>query len=163
MNDSIKRIKILGRAQAVVLRAHVRRTMQRLVVMVFGCIFALFALGVLNHAAYSAIESRLGPVEAGIIVGAVDLLLSALFFLKALSDQQPSEEERMAQEITELASDGLSADFEQAREEAREFMESTKRLGDVARGISSILGGPLAQLVQFLTQAAPIPMDKSKH
>jgi hypothetical protein len=122
--------------------------------MALGIVFALLALGALNHAAYLALSSRFGPVAAGVSVGICDLLLSAALFGAGLADGKLSEEERLAAEITQMATEGLSDDFDLAREEVREFMTHTRRIGEVAHTIASFFGGPLARAVQNFLQSS---------
>jgi hypothetical protein len=153
MNDSLRKVQLVARAQAAILRAQVRRTVQSLVLVAVGLVFALLAVGVLNFAAYAAVEMRLGPGRAGLIVGFVDLLLAGALFVKGLAVPAPTEEETLAREITQLATEGLSAELDEAREELRAFMKSTRRLGEIAQQVTSIAGGPLAQLIKLLSRA----------
>jgi hypothetical protein len=152
MNDSLKKVQILARAQAAILRAQLRRSVQSLVLVAVGLVFALLAVGVLNFAAYAAVELRLGPGRAGLIVGCVDLLLAGALFAKGLAASPQSEEEKLAREITEMATEGLGAELDEARDELRAFMKSTRRLGEIAHEVTAIAGGPIAQLVKFLSR-----------
>jgi high-affinity Fe2+/Pb2+ permease len=152
MNDSLKKVQILARAQAAILRAQVRRSVQSLVLVAVGLVFALLAVGVLNFAAYAALEMRLGPGRAGLLVGCVDLLLAGGLFFKGLAASSETEEEKLAREITEMATEGLGADLDEARAELSTFMKSTRKLGEIAHHVSSIAGGPLAELIKFLSR-----------
>lgn len=153
MNDTIKKVELLARAQTAILRVHLRRSVQSLVFVAIGLVFALLAVGVLNFAAYAAVEMRLGPGRAGLIVGCVDLLLAGALFAKGLATSPQTEEEKLAREITELATEGLSADVEEAREELRAFMKSTRRLGEIAQQVTSITGGTVAEVLKFLSRS----------
>jgi hypothetical protein len=149
MNDSVKKLQILARAQAAIVRAEVRRSIQSLVLVAVALVFALLAIGVLNFAAYAALELRFGPARAGLIVGAVNLLLAGALVAKGLARSPPSEEERLAREITDMATEGLSAELDEARDELREFMKSTRRLGEIAHHVTAIVGGPVAELLRI--------------
>jgi hypothetical protein len=85
-------------------------------------------------------------------VGCVDLLLAFVLFAKAFAVSPPTEEEKLAREITELATEGLSAELDDAREELHAFMKSTRRLGEIAQQLTSIAGGPVSQLFKILTR-----------
>jgi len=152
MNDTVKKVELLARAQAAILRVQLRRSVQSLVFVAVGLVFALLAVGVLNFAAYAALEMRLGPGRAGLIVGFVDLLLAGVLFAKGLATSPPTEEEKLAREITELATEGLSADLDEARVELGAFMKSTRRLGEIAQQVTSITGGTVAEIFKFLSR-----------
>jgi hypothetical protein len=149
MNDSVKKLQILARAQAAIVRAQVRRGIQSLVLVAVALVFALLAVGVLNFAAYAALDLRIGPARAGLIVGSVDLLLAAALLAKGLAQSAQSEEERLAREITDMATEGLSAELDEARDELREFMKSTRRLGEIAHQVTAIVGSPVAELLRM--------------
>jgi hypothetical protein len=153
MNDSVKKIQILARAQTAILRAQIRRSVQSLVLVAVGLVFALLAVGVLNFAAYAALEMRLGPGQAGLIVGCVDLLLAGALFAKGLAQSPPSEEEALAREITEMTTEGLSSDLEEARNELREFMKSTRRLGEIVQRVTSLVSTPAAELIKLVSSS----------
>jgi hypothetical protein len=55
MNDSLRKLQVLARAEAAILRAHLRRSIRNLVLVAVGLVFALLAVGVLNFAAYAAV------------------------------------------------------------------------------------------------------------
>jgi hypothetical protein len=151
MNDSVKKIQILARAQTAILRAQLKRSVQSLVLVAVGLVFALLAIGVLNFAAYAALEMRLGAWRAGLIVGLVDLLLAGLLFAKGLTQSPASEEEALAREITEMATEGLSADLEEARNELRDFMKSTRRLGEIVQRVTSLVSSPAVELIKLVS------------
>ena len=153
MNDSVKKIQILARAQTAILRAQIRRNVQSLVLVAVGLVFALLAVGVLNFAAYAALEMRLGPGTAGLIVGCVDLLLAGALFAKGLAPSPPTEEEALAREITEMTTEGLSADLDEARNELREFMKSTRRLGEIVQRVTSLVSTPAAELIKLVSSS----------
>ncbi|HSC88853.1 MAG TPA: hypothetical protein VLC09_16335 [Polyangiaceae bacterium] len=150
MNDTLEKVQILGRAQAAMLRAQLRRSVQKLVVVAVGLVFALLALGSLNYAALMALQKPLGAPLAGLALGLLDLLVAAVLFAKGLAEPPPSEEEILAKQISEMATNGLSRDLDEAREELREFMRDTKQLGQVFRQVSSFLGEPVVQLLKLL-------------
>jgi len=152
MNDSLQKVQIVARAQAAILRAQIRRSVASLVLVAIGLVFALLAIGVLNFAAYAGVEMRLGPGPAGLIVGSVDLLLAAALFAKGLAVSPPSEEEKLAREITEMATEHLSAELDEARDELRAFMKSTRRLGEIAQQAASIASGPTAELLRIFSR-----------
>lgn len=151
MNDSVKKVQILAHAQTAVLRAQLRRSVQRLMLVAVGLVFGLLAVGVLNFAAFAALEMRLGSAYAALVVGCVDLLLAGALFAKGLAQSLPSEEEALAREITEMATEGLSADLDEARSELRDFMKSTRRLGEIVQRVTSIVSSPAAELIKLVS------------
>jgi len=153
MNDSVKKIQVLVRAQSAVLRLQVRRSVQSLVLVAVGLVFALLAVGVLNFAGYAALEMRFGPGRAGLIVGCIDLVLAGVLFAKGLAQSPPTEEEALAREITEMATEGLGADLDEARNELREFMTSTRRLGEIVQRVTSIVSSPAVDLIKFVSSS----------
>ncbi len=150
MNDSVRKIQILARAQTAILRVQLRRSVQSLVLVAVGLVFALLAIAVLNFAGYEALAVRLGPGRAGLIVGCIDLVLAAALFAKGLAQSAPTEEEALAREITDMATEGLSADLEATRSELRDFMKSTRRLGELVHDVTSVVSGPAAELAKLV-------------
>jgi hypothetical protein len=155
MNDSVKKLQILARAQAAIVRAQIRRSVQSLVLVAVALVFALLALAVLNFGAYATLAVRFGPALAGLIVGCVDLLFAGLLIAKGLAESPPTEEERLAREITDMATEGLSAELDAARDELRDFMKSTRRLGEIAHYVTSLIGSPVVEFIRmFATSSA---------
>lgn len=150
MNDTLKKLQVLGRAQAAVIRAQLRRSVQKLVVVAVGLVFTLLALAALNYAALAALQEHLSAAQSGLVLGLFDLLVGALLFAKGLAEHPPGEEELLAREITEMATDGLSADFDEARQEVRDFMRDTRQMGQVIHQVASIIGGPVAQVIKVI-------------
>lgn len=160
MNDTLRKLQVLGRAQSTVIRAQLRRSVQKLVVVAVGLVFTLLALAALNYAALAGLQEHMSPAAAGLVLGLLDLVVGALLFAKGLAEHPPTEEELLAREITEMATDGLSADFDEAREEVRDFMRETKQLGQVIHQVASIFGGPVAQVFKLLFGLWPRPGAK---
>jgi len=150
LNDTLKKLQVLGRAQAAVIRAQLRRSVQKLVVVAVGLVFTLLALAALNYAALAALQEHLSAAQSGLVLGLFDLLVGALLFAKGLAEHPPGEEELLAREITEMATDGLSADFDEARQEVRDFMRDTRQMGQVIHQVASIIGGPVAQVIKVI-------------
>jgi hypothetical protein len=150
MNDYFKKLQILAHAQTAVLRAQARRSVQSLVLVAIGLVFGLLAVGVLNFSAFAALEMRLGTWRAALIVGCVDLLLAGALFAKGLARSSPTEEEALAREITQMVTEGLSADLDEARNELRDFMKSTRTLGEIVQRVTAIVSSPATELIKLV-------------
>jgi len=109
-------------------RIRVQRTGFQAALFTVAALFALFGLVLLNLAGYHGLAPRMGSAGAALAVAAVNMVLAAVAVAIALNARPGSANEKMAQEIRDLASDEIKKDVDEVRGEIN-------RVGDEIEGI----------------------------
>ena len=124
----MNKLQILARAEMALARIRVQRTGFQAALFAAAALFALFALALLNLAGYHALAPRMGSAGAALAVAAANMVLAAVAVAVALNARPGSANEKMAQEIRDLASDEIKKDVDEVRGEIN-------RVGDEIEGI----------------------------
>lgn len=144
MSAPIAKLRIAVQTETSLLRLRSRQAFRALALLAIACVFVLLAVTVLNEAAFDALSRPLGPILAGVIVGAVDLCCAALLMHIALAEPEESEEERLAEKLREITYTSLNEDLDAARDEVRAFVQDVRQIqktvGDVTSGIRGATG-----------------------
>ncbi|GMG86546.1 phage holin family protein [Biformimicrobium ophioploci] len=115
MSDSVMKLQLVARAEMALLKAQTRQSARRAVWMVIGGIFALIGLAMLAFAAYLSMKDALGENWAAVCVAAIAFVLALVLVLIGRGQSQPSEEERLARQIRDMAYAELDKDIQQVR------------------------------------------------
>lgn len=115
MSDSVMKLQLVARAEMALLKAQTRQSARRAVWMAIGGIFALIGLAMLAFAAYLSMKDALGENWAAVCVAAIAFVLALVLVLIGRSQAQPSEEERLARQIRDMAYAELDKDMQQVR------------------------------------------------
>ena len=129
------KLRILARAEMALAQIRVKRTGFQAALFAVAALFALVGLALLNLAAYNALVPRLGPALAALAVGGANLLLAAIAVIVALKARPGSADEKMAQEIRDLASDEIKKDVDEVRDDINRISDE---IAGIRAGISSI-------------------------
>ena len=124
----MNKLQILARAEMALARIRVQRTGFQAALFAVAALFALFGLALLNLAGYHLLAPRMGSAGAALAVAAVNMVLAAVAVAIALNARPGSANEKMAQEIRDLASDEIKKDVDEVRGEIN-------RVGDEIEGI----------------------------
>jgi hypothetical protein len=131
----MQKLQILARAEMALARIKVQRTGFQAALFAVAALFALVGLALLNLAAYHALVPRLGPAFAALAVGGANLLLAAIAIVIALKARPGSAEEKLAQEIRDLASDEIKKDFDEVRDDINRISDE---IAGIRAGFSSV-------------------------
>ena len=131
----MQKLRILARAEIALARIKVQRTGFQAVLFVVAALFALVGLALLNLAAYNALIPRLGAALAALAVGGANLLLAAIAIVVALKARPGSADEKVAQEIRDLASDEIKKDFDEVRDDINRISDE---IAGIRAGIGSV-------------------------
>ena len=82
--QSLKLARIAADAERLRLKRHVRRLVMRAMFGAIACVFLLCALTSAHVVGYIALRLRLAPLQAGLVVLGVDLVLAILLGLLAM-------------------------------------------------------------------------------
>jgi hypothetical protein len=98
------------------------------------------AITALNGAAFEALQTQVGPIFAGLLIGAVDLLVATPLMHSALKEPPETAKEKLAQSVRDITYSSLGEDLDGLRTELRDFVSYIRRLrqtvGDVTKGVS---------------------------
>lgn len=133
----MNKLQILARAEVALAKIKAQRTGFQVALFALAAVFALFAYTLLNLAGYHALARLFGPALAALGVAAANLVLAAVALAIAVNVRPGRDNEKMAQEIRDLASDEIRKDIDEVRDEI-------SRIGDeiegIRSGISSVRG-----------------------
>lgn len=149
MTDPILlKLRILARAELALFRIHGRRAAAQTTGLVVALVLALLALGMLNLSAYLALAEKLDPAVAALLVAVGDGLLAAIVVALSRRAGPSEDEEKMAQDIRDMAYDELGADVAAVREELAKVSEDLRR---IRSGFAALTGSATAGLVSLLS------------
>lgn len=131
MTDPILKIKIVARAEKALLLIQAKRVAKRMVLVAGALVFALLGLGMLNFAGYQALATTQGPAVAALLIALFDGALALVIVAVARSAGASNEQEKMVEEIRDMAYNELNVDIEEFKSE----------LGQVSAEIGSIRAG----------------------
>jgi hypothetical protein len=124
----MNKLQILARAEIALTKIRVQRTGFQAALFAVAALFALFGLALLNLAGYHGLAQRMGPAVAALAVAAANMALAGVAVAIALNARPGRTNEKMAQEIRDLASDEIKKDVDEVRGEVN-------RIGDEIEGI----------------------------
>ena len=152
MNDPVLKLNLLVRSEMALARIRSRRGVTRIIFSLIGMIFVLLGLGMLNFAIYQAFAAGFSPAMSGLFVALINLFLAGFIFLVASKTGAESNEEKMAQEIRDLAYAELNSDVAAVKNEISKVGDDVKR---IRAGFSSLTGSTSSILPIFnlLTKA----------
>lgn len=135
MTDPVMKLQILARAELALAQIRVQREIKRAALFGVAGVFALLGLGMFNFAAYLALSSKYGPAVAASVVALIDTTITGVIVLISLKTKSRENEEKLAREISELASTELSRDIEEVK---AEITKITDDLRSIRAGILAV-------------------------
>jgi hypothetical protein len=135
MDDLIKKLRLLAKAEAILVRLHLRRAVMQVSLVMAAALFGLLALAMLNVALYLLLAPRLDPAMAAFVVAGADLLVAVLAVVAA-GRLEIGHEATEAESIRNAAMQELTADAERMR-------TKLEVLGDDIRDIRTTVSGIL--------------------
>ena len=135
MNKELSnKLHLLIRSEKALLRLEMRKKGRQVVFIAIAILAVLATLIMLNISAYLYLTEASTPLNAALILMAVDLAVAILFFILA-SRQELGNEAESINEIRDYALQELSGEFEEIKQEASEIRESFSK---VSGGISAV-------------------------
>jgi hypothetical protein len=135
MDDLIVKLRVLAKAEAILVRLHLRRAVRQMSLALAAALFGLLALAMLNVSLYLYLSVRMDPALAAFAAAGVDLVIGVAAIIAAGRLELGSEAET-AEMIRDRAITELAADAERVRQQ----MES---LGDDIKGIRTSISSIL--------------------
>jgi hypothetical protein len=132
--STIKRnLHLFWRAERSLAESRLKLTSRKLTLAAGAGIAGLFALGMLNLAAFFALEQSLGQPGAAAVVGVINIVLAGLF-LSIAQGIRPGEEEEMVKEVRDMAIGEIGGEIEGVQEKFAQIR------GDI-EGMRNSIGG----------------------
>ena len=135
MDDLITKVRLLAKAEAILLRLHLQRAVRQVSLVLAAALFGLLALAMLNVALYLSLAPRIDPALAALAVAGTDLLVGVVAVVAA-SRLELGPEAEAAESIRDAATQELAADAERLRKKVED-------LGEDIRGIRTSISGIL--------------------
>jgi len=149
VDDLIKKLRLLAKAEAILVRLHLRRAVRQMSLVLGAALFGLLALAMLNVALYLLLAPRIDPALAAFAVAGMDLLVGVAAVVAA-GRLELGPEAETAEMIRDRATSELAADAERLRKQLEGLGEDIK---GIRTSISSILqpgGISLTAVFQWL-------------
>ena len=137
MTEPLQKVRILSRAEMVLLKIHLRSLAKKTILYAAGLLVVLLAVGMFNLAAYMFLAERLAPPVAALLLAAFNAVIAMGLFLTAKATR-PGPETHLAEEVRDLAVAALQADADAVRANLNEVKADVHR---IRSGISGMFGG----------------------
>lgn len=135
MEDIIRKLRLLAKAEAILVRLHLQRAVRQISLVLAAALFGLLALAMLNVALYLLLAPRIGAALAAFTVAGIDLL-TAVLAVVAAGRLELGPDAAAVETIRDTAMQELAADAERLR-------KHLENLGDDIRGIRDTVSGIL--------------------
>lgn len=149
MDELIAKLRLLAKAEAILVRLHLRRAVRQVSFILAAALFGLLALAMLNVALYLFLAPRFDPALAALAVAGMDALVAVIAILAA-SRLELGPEAEDAESIRDLVSNELAADAERLRAQLDDLGRDIKRIRSAVTGITQPGGIGLPVIFQWL-------------
>ena len=112
MNNTIRKLKLLGQTELTLVEITGRRATRSLALVAIAVGLALLTILAVNAGAYFMLAERFSQATSAFLVAGGNAALAALALL-AVKNSKPSREEQMARDIRDLARQEVSTDLEE--------------------------------------------------
>jgi hypothetical protein len=153
MSELPLKLQLLARAEWALARIRMQRTAIRSAMFACAGVFALFGLGMLNFAAFHAMNPGFGPALAGLFVAVIDMVLAGGVLFAALKAGGRESEENLALEMRELAQTELNRDIEQVNAELAQISADVRKIHSSLTSFSSVVANTVGPVLGLLRSA----------
>ena len=115
MHRVLSHLRILWRVESTIAEARLRVTVHRAVLYIFAALIAVFGLGMLNVAAFFALQPHWGATWAAFAAALGDFVLAIIAVLIAVA-VRPGADVNTALELRQAAIEGLEAELSALQE-----------------------------------------------
>lgn len=135
MEDIVRDLNILWRAESIVAEIRIRDVTKRLELRAFAALTAVFALLMLNLAGFFGFQQWWGPVWASLAMAALDLAVAALMLTLAAA-AKPGRDLALARDVRQAALESLAAHAQGLRQEAASLRDDIGRMRATLAGLA---------------------------
>ncbi len=150
MNEFLVKLRILLKAEMILLHLQVRRTVMQVAFYIAAALLVVLAVGMLNIALYLYLAPRLDNAGAALVVAVVNIVL-AMVAVVAAGRLRLDPEADAVRAVREDVLAKLTADAEQVKTQIADLNDDIKRIRTAVTGLLSFGGVNFASLFQWVT------------
>lgn len=154
MSDPMMKLQLIARAEMAIGQINARRVASRSALFSVALVFLLLGLAMATMALYFALEPSFGAPLSALIVSMIDIIIGAIFILKAKGAGPSENEEKLAREIRDMAYAELGSDIEKAKNELDQITNDVKRIRSGFTSFTSGAAGSLGPIISMLVKIA---------
>lgn len=149
MDEFLIKMRLLLKAEMILFRLQLRRTLQQAAFYIAAVLLAVLAAGMLNIALYLYLAPRLDNASAALAVAIVDIVLAVVAVVVA-GHLRLGPEVDAVRALREAAMAELIADAERVKTQIADLHDDIKRIRTAVTGFLSFGGVNLASLFQWV-------------
>jgi len=150
MDDLIAKLRLLAKAETILIRLHLQRAVRQMSFVIVAALFGLLALAMLNVALYLFLAPRFDPALAALAVAGLDMLVAVAAILAA-SRLELGPEADDAASIRDAVSNDLAAAAKRLQVQLDDLGHDIKRIRSTVTGIAQPGGISLSAVFQWIT------------
>jgi len=128
------KLQLLLRSEKALMKLEMRKKGRQIILVAIAVLATLATLIMLNVSAYFYLIEKSTPLNAALILMAIDLAIAMLFFILAARQELGSEAESI-HEVRDYAMKELSSEFDEIKDEASAIRENFSK---VSAGIGAV-------------------------
>jgi len=149
MDEFLVKIRLLLKAEMLLFRLQMRRTVRQAAFYIAAALLTVLAVGMLNIALYLYLAPRLGNAGAAFAVAVVDIVLAAAVVVVAGRLHLGPEVDAVTA-LREAAMAKLTADAERVKTQIAELHDDIKQIRSAVTGFLNFGGVNLTSLFQWV-------------
>jgi hypothetical protein len=149
MDELIVKTRLLAKAELILLRLHLRRTLKQAAFYIVAGLMAVLAVGMLNVALYLYLSPLLDGARAALIVAAADIALAAIVIIAA-GRLNLGPEADAANALRELTMSELVTDIDRVKAQIADLSDDIKKIRSAVTGFMSPGGIGISSVLQWL-------------
>jgi hypothetical protein len=149
MDELVVKLRLLAKAELILLRLHLSRTVKQAAFYIVAALLAVLAVGMLNVALYLYLSPLLESARAALVVALADIALAAVVILAA-GRMHLGPEADAANALRELTMRELVSDVDRVRAQIADLSDDIKKIRTTVTGFMSLDSIGLPSLLQWL-------------
>jgi hypothetical protein len=162
MDDFLVKMRLLLKAEMILLRLQLRRTVQQAAFYIAAALLAVLAVGMLNIALYLYLAPRLDNANAALVVAIVDIALAVVAVVVA-GRLHLGPEVEAARALREAAMAHLVAEAERVKTQIAEIQDDIKRIRTTVTDFMGLGSVNLASFYQWVTMLFRFFLRRKDH
>lgn len=161
MDELAVKLRLLAKAELILLRLHLRRTVKQASFSLVAALLAVLAVGMLNVALYLYLSPLIENARAALVVALADLGLAAAAIIAA-GRLQLGPEADAVNALRELTMSELTSDIERVKTQIADLSDDVKKIRSAVTGFMSLGSAGLPSVFPLLTELLGL-FRKKKH
>ena len=138
MSDAMMKMQVLTRAELALAQIRLQRSLRQAAWLAMAGLVGLVSLAMMDVAIYHALTPWRGPAIAALSIAVLNGVLAAMFVAVAQRIAANVSEERLAQQMRDLAAAELNNDVEQVRAELAEVSQAARKVRSGLSAVSTV-------------------------